>query len=141
MKTMFASLVVLLLATVVSAQSPTDLITLKFSYMEPGMNVDGTALDDLDSCTVVWKMDGVSQLGVVIPASSPIGGGVMSQTVVTSFDRMMDHDVFAVANCADTVGNVSGDSAPATLHIPLIPLPDTTAPGKVSSFDVTFTVN
>jgi len=117
---------------------PSDLISLTFSFTEPSDNTDGSAIDDLASCTIMWSISGISQPHIVVPASSPTGGGVRTHDESTTFDRSVDRLVTMDSFCTNATGQDSAPAGQVTLAVPLIPLPEPALPSLPTALMITY---
>jgi hypothetical protein len=94
-------------------------------YVEPSTNPDGTALEDLESCTVtVTDPYTGAEASTTFPASSPAGGAMMSYTVtgILGTAKVEGPKPYPqVAYCVDTKGNTSVASNVLDSKFPAVP--------------------
>lgn len=97
-------------ATVVGAE-------IEVSYNEPTANADGSPLVDLDH-TSVYVDSGSGPTKVTdIPASSPNGGGAITQRFSAPIANGQEADVSVWATASDRSGNASAPSTVTVIRI------------------------
>jgi len=93
------------------------------SYTEPTVNEDGSPLSDLAKTTIYYDLGAGQVKALDVPASSPTGGGQISQTVTVPIVSGQEANVKFWATATDTSGNESAPSNSVTVRI------DRLAPG------------
>jgi hypothetical protein len=95
----------------VPAKPPPPSTTHTIELQEPSVNADGTALKDLASIRIYWRVDNGPESVTTYPVSSPTGGQARRlELTVPAIRGTLSISVTAV----DTAGNESGRSATTT---------------------------
>lgn len=98
-------------------------VEVTVTYQEPSVNSDGSPLSDLDHTTVYHNFGGPKVEAARVPATLPVGGGTVTQTITIQVPESTEADVEIWATATDTSGNESAESARVVKRI------DRLAPG------------
>jgi hypothetical protein len=77
------------------------------SYREPSVTSTGTLLNDLAKTTIYYDLGKGRRPAKEVPASQPIGGGKVSETIAIPFEKKGEQTVRICVTATDRQGNES----------------------------------
>ncbi len=89
----------------VLAKVSVDHPTVRVSYTEPSVTLDGTALTSLAKTSIYYDFGNGRSLAKEVPASQPTGGGTVSETITVPTKSKDEQTVKICATATDRDGN------------------------------------
>lgn len=80
---------------------------VRVSYTEPSTTVEGTPLADLSKTSIYYDFGEGRILAKNIPATTPAGGGAISETILVPIRKKEEHSVKICVTATDQLGNES----------------------------------
>lgn len=81
--------------------------SVKVSYTEPSVSIEGSPLTDLAKTTIYYDLGSGRVLAKDIPATKPTGGGPISQTITVPVQVKEEQSVRICVTATDRHGNES----------------------------------
>lgn len=94
---------------------------IKVEYQEPSTNATGTALTDLALTSIYYDKGAGAVKAMDVPASSPAGGGQISQIIQVEIPANEEADIKVWATATDLSGNLSLPSDVVTVRVDNLP--------------------
>ena len=87
------------------AKVSVDHPTVRISYTEPSVTLDGNALTSLAKTSIYYDFGNGRSLAKEVPASQPTGGGEVSETITIPTKSKDEQTVKICASATDQAGN------------------------------------
>ena len=102
--------------------TPTGTIA-SVTYDEPVLNVDGSAMNDLDHTTIFYRIGatGTPVQAMDVAATAATGGGTIARQVTVPVGPNQEADVTFWATASDRSGNASPNSNEVLIRIDRLP--------------------